>query len=465
MTRRKPLLWVLLLLILVSVAHADWTDPYGRADIGSVKISVNSMRNVTTLNDSTTDGITTTINVTNTTGYPLSGAVLIDSEVVFYNGIGDQSLLAAYRGLFGTANASHSAGASVTLFTSIIARNSTNANKVVLSDGRQGINVSNPSTALQVGGIVTATAFSGAGTSLTGTAASLTTGGANQLGGQASSYYANTTASCFNNGTNCPTPTAGWVNSSTIIALANNATNVSINNTDLYVDTRNDRVGIGTSTPSSALQVSGTVTASTFSGAGTSLTGTASSLTCGTATSALALNGQSGAYYVNNTVPVCYLNGTNCVIQQSGWLNSSTGNISLQVNTANVSMNNLYVDNTNARVGIGTGTPKNKLDVTGNTNVTGNVTIGGANNRLILFNGTNGCLGKVALVAGSKLVNSSCVTVNSVIFLQSQVWGGLAARSNVTYFLNNQSAGSFGINSTGTADTSVVGWMAVDPVG
>lgn len=174
------------------------------------------------------------------------------------------------------------------LGSSIITQPSSNATAIA---GNATVNgVFSATGGANVTGNIIATTFNGAGTGLTGTAASLTVGiattanalaagtynygsgavqvnanGSNFLNGQSGSYYVNNTLSvCFANGTNCPTAAAngGWLNSSSLVILANNATNVSINNTDLFVDTRNDRVGIGTSTPTTALEVKGVINTS-----------------------------------------------------------------------------------------------------------------------------------------------------------------------------------------------------------
>lgn len=85
----------------------------------------------------------------------------------------------------GTALTSGSVGD--TVFTGIYA---TPELMRIKSTGNVGIGITNPGSALQVVGTVTATTFSGAGTSLTGTAASLTAGNAttavNQSGGTVS---------------------------------------------------------------------------------------------------------------------------------------------------------------------------------------------------------------------------------------------------------------------------------------
>src|SRR3989338_6336706 len=93
--------------------------------------------------------------------------------------------------------------------------------------------------------------------------------------------------------------------------------------TALFVNASLGRVGIGTATPSSSLQVIGTITATAFSGDGTGITG---------------------------------------LVFVSPWNSTST---------------NVFLNDTTAKVGIGTSSPGQSLHVIGSANITQNVFYGG----------------------------------------------------------------------------------------
>ena len=68
--------------------------------------------------------------------------------------------------------------------------------------------------------------------------------------------------------------------------------------------------------------------------------------------------------------------------------------------------------------------------------------------------------GSVALVAGSRLVSSSIVTLSSLIFLTSQQDGGTPGWLRVSARVPGK---SFTITSSSAADTSTVAYEIVEP--
>ena len=161
---------------------------------------------------------------------------------------------------------------------------------------------------------------------------------------------------------------------------------LTVDTTTLKVDSTNNRVGIGTTTPSTALDVVGTTTLKTVrAGSG-----------------AVAI---SGAYYTspvsiyNTSKPHGFANGDTVAVTgstPSSWnltaavtvlsstsfffysFDGSTGGAYSSGGTATGPPSTLYVDTTNDRIGIGTSSPSERLDVVGNIALTGSVVFEGA---------------------------------------------------------------------------------------
>ena len=82
----------------------------------------------TTLSAAVTSTSATTIAITNATGFPLEGVILIDSEAISYTGVTDNTLTGCTRGASylvsnvstSTTAATHSSGAAVTCFTILV---------------------------------------------------------------------------------------------------------------------------------------------------------------------------------------------------------------------------------------------------------------------------------------------------------------------------------------------------------
>jgi hypothetical protein len=72
---------------------------------------------VTTTLDGAINSAVTTITLTSVTGFPTTGVVKIDNELISYTGISSNDLTGCTRGVNGTAAASHSDGAGVEVFT------------------------------------------------------------------------------------------------------------------------------------------------------------------------------------------------------------------------------------------------------------------------------------------------------------------------------------------------------------
>jgi hypothetical protein len=97
---------------------------------------------------------------------------------------------------------------------------------------------------------------------------------------------------------------------------------------------------------------------------------------------------------------------------------------------------------------------------TGGLYVDGNVLIGAAGSGLRVKEGSNAKMGVSTLVAGTVVVSNTSVTANSRIFLDIQTPGGTPGFLRVSA----RTAGtSFTILSSSGTDTSVVGWMIVEP--
>lgn len=118
--------------------------------------------------------------------------------------------------------------------------------------------------------------------------------------------------------------------------------------------------------------------------------------------------------------------------------------------------NLVFVDASTDRVGIGTATPSERLDVVG-----GNVSITTAGNGLHVAEGSNARMGTATLTAGAATVSNTSVTANTRIFLTSQDDnGGTPGFLRVTTITAST---SFVITSSSGTDTAIVAWMLVEP--
>lgn len=94
--------------------------------------------------------------------------------------------------------------------------------------------------------------------------------------------------------------------------------------------------------------------------------------------------------------------------------------------------------------------------------VTGNLSLTTAGNGILIKEGTNATMGRVTLVAGAAVVNTTKVTATSEIILTGQALGTIAVP--VARDVTARTAGtSFTITSANVTDTSIVAWVILEP--
>lgn len=89
-----------------------------------------------------------------------------------------------------------------------------------------------------------------------------------------------------------------------------------------------------------------------------------------------------------------------------------------------------------------------------------NLTLGVAGGGLRIKEGTNARMGRATLVGGTVVVATTAVTATSEVFLTCQTPGGTPGFLRVSA---RTAATSFTILSSSGTDTSVVGWLIVEP--
>jgi hypothetical protein len=220
---------------------------------------------------------------------------------------------------------------------------------------------------------------------------------------------------------------SGWLNTSTTVFLSNNGTNVSVNRTNLFVDNANNRVGIGTNSPNSTLHVVGNANVT-----GT-IYGDLSCVDCLDATEISDIylldvgDTGTGDYTFNSSTSAASFRVVNTTGINHFFVNSSTGNIGfttrsptqkLEVNGSTNVTGNIYLNGaivfggggtgasavsgsgtanyiakwtdistmgnsvlyeTGSKIGIGTTSPGETLQVVGKINASSDVCITGGN--------------------------------------------------------------------------------------
>lgn len=112
-----------------------------------------------------------------------------------------------------------------------------------------------------------------------------------------------------------------------------------------------------------------------------------------------------------------------------------------------------------------TGSDTERLRVSGSAGTvtfTADAKLGTAGNGLYVKEGTNATMGSATLVLGVKVVSTTKVTANSRIFLTVESLGTIATPVAVSVTARTGGT-SFTITSANLTDTSVIGWIIIEP--
>lgn len=118
--------------------------------------------------------------------------------------------------------------------------------------------------------------------------------------------------------------------------------------------------------------------------------------------------------------------------------------------------------NSNTNVGIGTILPNQRLTVIGSISATDNIQANELQIKDSIY-GTNTTMGSAQLVAGSATVSTNQITDNSRVFLTTQVPLPDFASIGSLFVGSRVPTTSFTVSSTNVNDTSIFGWLIVEP--
>ncbi|MEY4745061.1 MAG: hypothetical protein RL272_1006, partial [Candidatus Parcubacteria bacterium] len=203
---------------------------------------------LTTVSDNPLSNAATTVNVASTTGYPARGTLLIDSEAMQYAGVTATSFTGVVRGALGTTAASHTLGTSVNVYLSIQSATASTPRMVITGSGNVGIATAAPTDMLSVG---STSQFKVNSSGETRSPAFLAT--ADGSGSQVSIGWSSDTNTGFvRNGSD---DFSVYTGGTSRVEFGFNG-NTAFDTNTLFVDAVNNRVGVGTTAPGATFAVS-----------------------------------------------------------------------------------------------------------------------------------------------------------------------------------------------------------------
>lgn len=165
---------------------------------------------------------------------------------------------------------------------------------------------------------------------------------------------------------------------------------------------------------------------------------------------------QAIRFQTNNTLR-WVVDGTtgNLLAQAAQTVATSAGNLTLATNAGNANI--LLTPNGTGSVGIGTTTPSAKLDVNGNTTVTGSLNIVNTFPAIILRNSGSGATGNITIAARDETFTSKTAGTQTFAIAPADSGGTSLGGIVYTKATNNSTNTSFNYNSTGTSAIYISG--------